>query len=178
MLRIRKSVADVDSLHDAGHAFARSGSTIERGWIVSLQPQPRHVSRVLPRSHHFANVRREAGDARGGPCGGYQCLFRRYLGPGRAGRGPSRVDPRGFEVRGCFGYRGDWRTDDRLSEHPESFPVNTLVPIEGTPLEDNEVSFTERQNKNAPDMHSPSRSTLSCERSLPLVSSSRKPSSD
>lgn len=28
----------------------------------------------------------------------------------------------------------------RLSEHPESFPVNTLVPIEGTPLEKNDVS--------------------------------------
>lgn len=27
----------------------------------------------------------------------------------------------------------------RLSEHPESFPVNTLVPIEGTPLEKNDV---------------------------------------
>ncbi|GFZ51475.1 biotin synthase [Saitozyma sp. JCM 24511] len=26
----------------------------------------------------------------------------------------------------------------RLSEHPESFPVNTLVPIEGTPLEKND----------------------------------------
>lgn len=28
----------------------------------------------------------------------------------------------------------------RLPQHPESFPVNTLVPIEGTPLEKNEVS--------------------------------------
>lgn len=27
-----------------------------------------------------------------------------------------------------------------FSEHPESFPVNTLVPIEGTPLEKNDVS--------------------------------------
>jgi biotin synthase len=27
-----------------------------------------------------------------------------------------------------------------MSEHPESFPVNTLVPIEGTPLEKNDVS--------------------------------------
>jgi len=32
------------------------------------------------------------------------------------------------------------RTDGRMAEHPESFPVNTLVPIEGTPLENNEVS--------------------------------------
>jgi biotin synthase-like enzyme len=29
---------------------------------------------------------------------------------------------------------------DSMSEHPESFPVNTLVPIEGTPLEKNDVS--------------------------------------
>lgn len=28
----------------------------------------------------------------------------------------------------------------RMGEHPESFPVNTLVPIEGTPLENNDVS--------------------------------------
>ena len=28
----------------------------------------------------------------------------------------------------------------RLPEHPESFPVNTLVPIPGTPMENNEVS--------------------------------------
>lgn len=27
-----------------------------------------------------------------------------------------------------------------MPEHPESFPVNTLVPIEGTPLEGNDVS--------------------------------------
>jgi biotin synthase-like enzyme len=27
-----------------------------------------------------------------------------------------------------------------MSSHPESFPVNTLVPIEGTPLENNDVS--------------------------------------
>lgn len=27
-----------------------------------------------------------------------------------------------------------------MAEHPESFPVNTLVPIEGTPLEKNDVS--------------------------------------
>lgn len=26
-----------------------------------------------------------------------------------------------------------------MPEHPESFPVNALVPIEGTPLEKNEV---------------------------------------
>ena len=26
-----------------------------------------------------------------------------------------------------------------MPEHPESFPVNALVPIEGTPLENNEV---------------------------------------
>lgn len=28
-----------------------------------------------------------------------------------------------------------------MPEHPESFPVNALVPIKGTPLEDNEVSY-------------------------------------
>lgn len=27
-----------------------------------------------------------------------------------------------------------------MPEHPESFPVNALVPIEGTPLENNDVS--------------------------------------
>lgn len=28
-----------------------------------------------------------------------------------------------------------------MPEHPESFPVNALVPIEGTPLESNDVSY-------------------------------------
>lgn len=28
-----------------------------------------------------------------------------------------------------------------MPEHPESFPVNALVPIAGTPLEGNEVSI-------------------------------------
>ena len=37
-------------------------------------------------------------------------------------------------------------TDDHgspcsLPEHPESFPVNALVPIPGTPLEKNDVSL-------------------------------------
>ena len=27
-----------------------------------------------------------------------------------------------------------------MPEHPESFPVNALVPIKGTPLENNEVT--------------------------------------
>lgn len=32
------------------------------------------------------------------------------------------------------------REHPSMPEHPESFPVNALVPIQGTPLEDNEVS--------------------------------------
>lgn len=35
---------------------------------------------------------------------------------------------------------GGATADGRMASHPESFPVNTLVPIEGTPLEGNDVS--------------------------------------
>ena len=31
----------------------------------------------------------------------------------------------------------------RLPEHPESFPVNSLCSIPGTPMENNEVSFAD-----------------------------------
>lgn len=32
-----------------------------------------------------------------------------------------------------------------MPEHPESFPVNALVPIEGTPLENNDVGLLLKQ---------------------------------
>ena len=68
------------------------------------------------------------------------------------------------------------RADGRLSEHPESFPVNTLVPIEGTPLEKNEVCPAGPPHEQCAD-HSPFRSTRSFEPSLPPVSFSPKLSS-
>ena len=34
-----------------------------------------------------------------------------------------------------------YRLTTSMSEHPESFPVNALVPIPGTPMESNEVSY-------------------------------------
>jgi biotin synthase len=36
-----------------------------------------------------------------------------------------------------------------MPEHPESFPVNALVPIPGTPLEGNEVRFAVLRTFNA-----------------------------
>jgi len=40
-----------------------------------------------------------------------------------------------------------------MPEHPESFPVNALVPIKGTPLEGNEVGIPSIQHR---------RPSLSC----------------
>ena len=41
-----------------------------------------------------------------------------------------------------FDHGVDWivlQNAHSMPEHPESFPVNALVPIKGTPLENNEV---------------------------------------
>lgn len=42
-------------------------------------------------------------------------------------------------LRGFFPFTN--RLIPSMPEHPESFPVNALVPIPGTPMESNEVCY-------------------------------------
>lgn len=74
---------------------------------------------------------------------------------------------------------------DSMPEHPESFPVNALVPIAGTPLEKNDVrpfslppsSLLSHTNTNLCPDRSPSPYTPSPARSPRPGSASPRPSS-
>ena len=52
------------SVLHARHADAGAGRRAGRGRAHGLQPQPRHVARVLRQHHHHAHLRRSARDAR------------------------------------------------------------------------------------------------------------------
>lgn len=69
-----------------------------------------------------------------------------------------------------------------MASHPESFPVNTLVPIEGTPLEKNDVSQQklDLHMEYTADVYyfSPFRSRSFCEQLQLPESSCPNPSSD
>lgn len=91
-------------------------------------------------------VRRTARHHRCSPWGGYQCVLRRNLGSWGDRRRSDWADLGAVQVLppcSCFTISGGtdyYGTSGSLPEHPESFPVNALVPIPGTPLEKNDVN--------------------------------------
>ena len=96
----------------AGHA--------RRGRARLLQPQHRHFARALWRGHHHAHDGRPAGDA-----GHVREAGINVCSGGIVGMGETRADRVGFI-----------HTLATLPRHPESVPVNALVPVKGTVLGD------------------------------------------
>jgi biotin synthase len=103
-----------------GHAERRAGAAAQDGGARLLQSQYRHFARALWRHHHDANLQerldtleevRSAGMAV--CCGGI------------VGMGETREDRVGF-IHALA----------TLPRHPESVPVNALVPVKGTVLGD------------------------------------------
>jgi biotin synthase len=92
----------------------------EGGGPRLLQPQPRHRAGVLRQGGDHPHLPGPAGHAGGGAQRRHQRLLRRYRRHGRDAARPGRPAARA----------------GHLPEHPDSLPINDLMPIKGTPLGD------------------------------------------
>ena len=97
------------------------GRPARRGRARLLQPQSRHLARTLWRDHHHPHLSGPARHARtmSAPSGMAVCCG------GIVGMGESRADRVGF-----------LHALATLPAHPESVPINALVPVKGTVLGD------------------------------------------
>ena len=117
----RRGGARHGSLHDARHADGRAGAPSEVGRPHRLQPQPRHVARVLSeRSSRRARIRN----------GSTRCSACRTPASASAAAASSAWASRRAIGAPC------WRSLAGSTPHPESLPVNVLVRTPGTPLAD------------------------------------------
>ncbi len=103
-----------------------------------LQPQPRHLARVLRQDHHHPHLRRAAGDAGARPPAGVTVCCGGIIGMGE--------EPHGAR----YGLLQQLAT---LDPHPESVPINLLVGVEGTPLAEPAAGGSARAG--ADDRHRP-----------------------
>ena len=104
-----------------GHADRRSGQGARRRGPDRVQPQPRHIARVLRSHHHDAHLRRSARDA--------------GAGAGVPGSRSAAAGSSAWARTEASRYRLLQQLAS-LDPHPESVPVNLLVRVEGTPLAD------------------------------------------
>ena len=94
--QIKRMVREVRALGletcaTARHAHAGTGARTEGRGPRLLQPQPRHLARVLRRDHHHAHVPGPPGHAAGRARCGHQRLLRRHPRHGRIRRRPRRA---------------------------------------------------------------------------------------
>ena len=101
-----------------GMLTRRAGAAAQAGGPRLLQPQPRHLARILRGDHHHAHLPGSPGDARARARRRHPRLLRRHRRHGRDARGPRRHD----------------RDAGGPAAHPESVPINMLVRVAGTPL--------------------------------------------
>ena len=116
---VRGGRARPRDVRDAGHAHRHAGAAPRRRRARLLQPQPRHVARVLRRDHHDPHLRRSARHA-APMCAsaGIKCAVAASWAWARAGA----TEP------ACS---RNWPRSTRI---PRACPINLLVQVRGTPL--------------------------------------------
>ena len=102
----------------AGHGGVRARSAcsttsrpqrLKEAGLDRLQPQPRHLARVLRVDHHHAHLRRSAAHAAQRARGGHHGLLRRHHRHGRVDRRSLRDAAHARQPRSAPGERADQR---------------------------------------------------------------------